>query len=811
MKNIFFIFFRVLLLVTAAALCAGLVIILYINAQLPSVSALEDKHLQTPLRIYTADGKLIGEYGEKRRTPITIEEVPPLLIDAILATEDKRFYEHSGVDLRSILRAALNLAVSGQKSQGASTITMQVARNFFLSRNKTFGRKLNEMLLAFKIERELPKDKILELYLNKIYFGKHAYGVQAAAQVYYGTTVEHLTLPQIAMIAGIPQAPSAINPIHNPNAARKRRLHVLKRMRHYGFIDEEAFEAANEAPVATHYHGRVVDMDAPHIAEMARQELVEKFGPSVYTSGFNAYTTIESRLQMFAQKALQEGLLEYDKRHGYRGPAGKLPSSEDKAHWSALLKQYPKTALVLPAAVLEKHPERLQVLLPNSQEVSVPISSWTGFRKSPSKGTVIYVSPSDDHKQWTLSQLPEVQGALVALNPKNGAILALVGGFDFHLSNFNRATQATRQGGSNFKPFIYVAALENGFTAASVINDAPVVYYDPVTKETWRPKNDSGEFYGPTRLRVGLAKSRNLVPIRLLRAVGIRKTIKMLERFGFDHNALPPNLSLALGAGTVSPLAMATAYATLANGGYKVASHLIQRVEDNQHTPIYQAEPPTVPDKPSAEQSEATVAPQIIDPQTAYIMTSILQDTITMGTARKARVLLRSDLAGKTGSTNNNMDAWFTGYNGSLLASVWVGFDGARSVQEYGSQAALPVWIKFMQKALKDTPQIKPARPKGIITVKIDPETGLLAYPGQPNAIFELFRQGTAPTRSAMRRMPEPSYLSAPYSAETHAMPSQPPPRMRRRPPPPPSGNRWMPSRRAPPEDDDYYYEDSLF
>ncbi len=791
MRNFFRIFIRVLLSTGMAGLCALVVIVLYTNAQLPEVNDLEDIQLQVPLRIYTADGKLIGEYGEKRRTPISIQEVPPTLINAILATEDRRFYEHNGVDIRGIARASVHLLVSGSKGQGASTITMQVARNFFLTRKKTFGRKLNEALLALKIEKELSKDKILELYLNKIYFGKRAYGVQAAAQVYFGTTVDKLNLPQMAMLAGLPQAPSAINPINNPDAALKRRAHVLRRMLHYGFIKEEEYDQAVESSVIASYHGRVIDIDAPHVSEMARRELVEKFGPQVYTSGYVAYTTVDSRLQSLAHNAVQEGLLEYDKRHGYRGPIGQLTVSSkgtiDKNAWSEQLKSYPKTLYTWPAAILSVGEHSVQALLPNQQEIEIPFNSmkWAARQfsrlrlgpepQSPTDvvavGDVIYAEPSSG-SQWVFSQLPEAQAALVALHPKNGAILALIGGFDFSLSHFNRATQSSRQPGSNFKPFIYAAALENGYTAASVINDAPIVYRDANVEDAWRPQNDSRRFYGPTRLRVGLTKSRNLVSIRLLQALGIGKALKVIERFGFERRNLPRTLSLALGTANASPLDIATGYAVFANGGYKVKPHIIQKVTDSQSNVIFEASPLTAVDdlaskydpdmaeeenvideivkKQAPVNSKQEEATRAISPQTAYIMTSILQDAVQTGTARRARELNRSDIAGKTGTTNNQMDAWFTGFNQSIVTSTWVGFDEPQSLQEYGSQVALPIWMKFMGAALQGVPETKPEQPRGIITVRIDPYSGLLARPGQPNAIFEIFRQDASPNRTAV-------------------------------------------------------------
>lgn len=800
MGNFFSILFRVLLSTGVAGVCALTVIVLYTNAQLPPVNDLEDIQLQVPLKIYTSDGKLIGEYGEKRRTPISINEVPEYLKLAILATEDRRFYEHNGIDIRGMGRATVHLLASGTKAQGASTITMQVARNFFLSRKKTFARKLNEALLALKIEKELPKDKILELYLNKIYFGKRAYGVQAAAQVYYGTTVDKLTLAQIAMLAGLPQAPSAINPINNPEGALKRRTHVLKRMLHYGFITEKEYQDAIDSPIVANYHGRFVDFEAPYVAEMARRELVQRFGPDVYTSGFTVYTTVESRLQTLANNAVQRGILDYDKRHGYRGPIARLtvPSRGpvDQAKWINDLKAFPKTQFTLPAAILEVELDYAKALLANNQKITIPFSSmaWAYKKISPLRsgatprsakdvakvGDVVYVE-SNGPDEWIFSQRPEIEAALVALHPKNGAVLALVGGFDFNLSHFNRATQSFRQPGSNFKPFVYAAAFEHGFTPASVINDAPIVYRSDSLEDAWRPQNDSRKFYGPTRLRVGLTKSRNLVSIRLLESLSIKKALKVIERFGFPAQHLPRSLSLALGTASVTPLEVATGYSAFANGGYKVEPFVIQKVINEQNNVIYEATPPTTcPEcekltkeavdplnKDTKNAIDALIntekfkpATRIISPQTAYLMTSILQDAIQTGTGRAALALNRSDLAGKTGTTNNKMDAWYTGYNQSLVVSVWVGYDEPRTTEEYGSQAALPIWMKFMGPALENVPQTKQPQPRGIVTVRIDPHTGLLARPGQNNAIFEMFHQDTVPRRMARDYRYERRYIT---------------------------------------------------
>lgn len=780
MKAFCRIFFKAFLSCCIAATFALFVIILFLNAKLPSVGSLRDAQLQLPLKIYTLDGQLIGEYGTKRRTPINIDAVPKELKLAVLATEDSRFYDHNGVDLKGLVRAGVRLITTGRKSQGASTITMQVARNFFLTRKKTFARKLNEILLAIKIEKAFSKDEILELYLNKIYFGKSAYGVEAAARVYYGKSVDELDLSQMAMIAGLPQAPSAINPLNNAQAALKRRSHVLKRMRHYEFISEEIYQQALAKPISAKYHRRVVDVEAPYVAEMARQEIVHKFGSRAYTDGFEVYTTIDSRLQHQAQNAVQQGLLEYDKRHGYRGPSDHLNLTDEQLkaapdQVAKLLKQYKRTKRLQPALVVSVSDEQCEIILLDGSKNTIQLSqmNWAKKRLSPNRigaapkkasdvvesGDIIYVESSK--KGYILSQIPKAQGALVSVHPNNGAILALVGGFDFSLSNYNRAQQAARQAGSNFKPFIYAAALEHGLTPATIINDAPVVYEDNQLEGYWRPQNDSRRFYGPTRLRVGLTKSRNLVSIRLLQATGVQNTIDTLSQFGFEQHKLPRGLSLALGTSTVTPLELVSGYAAFANGGYQIDPHIVAWAQDDDGNMLYQ--PNFKASCQNCEQNRLDAlalktmqhANQIdepiraISPQTSYIMTSILQDAIQTGTGRRALALNRADLAGKTGTTNNKIDAWYTGYHQSLVTSVWVGFDEPVSLNEYGSQAALPIWMKMMGPALSGIPIQQPKQPSGLVTVKIDPETGLLARPGQSNAIFEIFTQETAPSSAA--------------------------------------------------------------
>lgn len=765
---------------------------LYLSPNLPPVESLRDVRLQVPLRVYSADGKLIGEFGEMRRTPIDIKSVPPLLIKAFLAAEDERFYQHRGVDLRGLMRAVTQLASSGSIQTGGSTITMQVAKNFFLSRERTFIRKFTEILLALQIERELSKEEILELYLNKIYLGNRAYGIAAAAQVYYGTSIDQLTLAQMAMVAGLPKAPSAFNPVVNPARAKERRDWILQRMQKLDFITDEQYRSAVATEVSTEHFGLNVEFDAPYIAEMARQEMMGRFGPNAYTDGFRAITTIDSHLQDAAQQAVIRGLLAYDDRHGYRGAELRLDKRDSEQdtrnHWLKALRNTPELGGLIPAVVTKVAAQSLTVLLRDGSNATVEWQKGLLFRASPyiafnavgprpqaasqiaSVGDVIRLSRDADGN-WQISQVPAVQSALVALNPNNGAIVALSGGFDFHQSKFNRATQAQRQPGSNFKPILYAAALEKGRTAATIINDAPLVFEDTGAENVWRPANDTGKFLGPIRLRQALYQSRNLVSIRLLRDIGIDYTVDYASHFGFKPQTLPHNLTLALGTYSATPIQMATAYATFANGGYKIEPYLIEKVLGTQDDAVYQAQPATVchqcdaltasSDEDMEEQTEkaansgdesfqrpANVARRIMDEQTAYIMDSILKDVIRRGTARRALSLNRRDLAGKTGTTNGPTDVWFSGYHPDLITSVWMGFDNNTELgpREYGGTTALPIWMEFMAEALKNLPEKYPPQPRGIVSVLIDPETGERARPGQPDAIFELFPEHQVPS-----------------------------------------------------------------
>ncbi len=765
---------------------------------LPSIEALRDIRMQVPMRVFSADGKLIAEFGEMKRTPVRYEDTPDLMVKAILSAEDDRFFEHPGVDYQGLLRAAVNLVRTRERTQGGSTITMQVARNFFLSRDKTYMRKLSEIYLALKIEHQLSKEEILELYLNKIYLGNRAYGVVSAAQTYYGVDLGQLTLAQMAMIAGLPKAPSRANPIADVERAVIRRNYVLRRMRELGHIDEMAFRAAIEAPDDARLHGLALEMDAQYVAEMARAEVIARYGEELaYTEGFKVWTTIDSRQQEAAVSALRRNLHDYDRRHGWRGPEQKadLSKLEDEAAIGQRLARITTIGGLTPALVTDVEERSARAMLENGKAIEI---DWDGMswarrhidssHRGPvprtaadilAPGDIVRVAPGEGDA-WLLAQIPQVDGALVALDPHNGAITALAGGYDFRRSHFNRVTQATRQPGSSFKPFIYSAALEQGYTPASIINDAPVVFDDPGLESTWRPGNYSGEFFGPTRLRVGLMNSRNLVSIRLLRAIGINYSIDYMTRFGFDGRMMPRDLSLALGSGEVTPLQLAEAYAIFANGGYRVRPYFISRITGHDDELVYEAAPDTVcPDCESEAEAdlrpvavaldhEAAVmdelvedmpaplppAPRVITPQNAYLMTSMMRDVIQSGTAVRARQLGRSDLAGKTGTTNDLRDAWFAGYNADIVAISWVGFDQSQSLGngETGSRAALPMWIDYMREALRGMPEQPLNRPPGLVTVRIDPETGLLAASNQSNGIFETFQVEHVPRQHAIVR-----------------------------------------------------------
>lgn len=756
--------------------------------QLPDVETLREVKLQTPLRVYSTDGKLIAEFGEKRRTPISYDQVPSDFIHALQAAEDARFFEHFGIDLKGLSRAAFQLARTGEIQSGGSTITMQVAKNFFLTHERTFTRKFKEILLSLQIERELSKEEILELYVNKIYLGQRAYGIQAAATVYYGKPIQELDLAQLAMIAGLPKAPSANNPLSNPQRAIGRRNWILGRMLELGYIDQTRYAEAVEQPITAHYHGSDIELEAPYIAEMVRSQLHEEYGDELYTLGLRVYTTIDSRLQQSATQALRNGLHAYSTRHGYRGPEQQLELADlDPEARLKLLRDTPIFGDLQPALVLQVEARSARLLLRDGSQATL---DWEGMAWASPYKSVNYTGPKPDSADdiltpgdlvrlqptengWQLRQIPRVQGAIIALDPADGAIRALSGGFSFAYNKFNRATQAYRQPGSNIKPFLYTAALEYGFTPASIINDAPVVFHDVSLESNWRPENDNGKFGGPTRLREALYRSRNLVSIRLMRSLGIERARNFMLRFGFNPERFPANLSLALGSADATPLQMVTGYAALANGGYRVKPYLIDRIDSALGETIFRSEPlhacpdcsyspqPT-PDEADSDSTPAILtsdtqgaAPRIITPQSAFLIQDIMRDVIKRGTGRRALVLKRSDLAGKTGTTNDQKDAWFSGFNSRLVATTWVGFDQPAPLgrREYGSSAALPIWIDFMADALEGVPDTLPEPPSGITSARIDPATGKLAYPGQANAIREYFRTEQLPRERA--RSPE--------------------------------------------------------
>ena len=764
---------------------------LYLSPGLPSVEALRSIQLQIPLRVYSSDDKLIAEFGEMRRTPIRFADIPPNFINALLSAEDDNFANHYGVDPSSLMRAATQLVKSGHIQSGGSTITMQVAKNFFLTSERSFSRKTTEILLALQIERQLTKDEILELYVNKIYLGNRAYGIEAAAQVYYGKSIRDVSLAQMAMIAGLPKAPSRFNPLANPARSKERRDWILGRMYKLGKITEADYTAAINEPLNASYHVPTPEVNAPYIAEMARAEMVGRYGSDAYTEGFRVTTTVPSNLQEMANTALHEGLITYDQRHGYRGPESRLPGKTREAWATELTKQRTISSLE-PAIVTQVDKNGLQVLTRTGEEhVSWDTMKWArpflntnsmgANPKQPADvaqvGDLVRVQRQPDNS-LKFSQIPQAQGALVSLDPQNGAIRSLVGGFAFEQSNYNRVTQAKRQPGSSFKPFVYSAALDNGYTAASLVNDAPIVFVDEYLDKVWRPKNDTNTFLGPIRLREGLYKSRNLVSIRLVQALGIDRTIDYISKFGFKKDDLPRNLSLALGTATLTPMEIATGWSTFANGGYKVTPYWIEKVESRNGDLLFAENPPSVPkgevasdgiaapaasaftvnatpaDASSTQPAQSpAVAERIVDGRTIYILNSMLEDVIKRGTGRRALALGRSDIAGKTGTTNESKDAWFSGYNADYVTTVWTGFDQPESLgrKEFGGTVALPIWMNYMAAALKDKPPHTLPEPEGILSLRVDPVSGRAASPGTPGAYFELFKaEDTPPSGSEL-------------------------------------------------------------
>lgn len=794
-----------------------------ISPRLPSVDSLKDVQMQVPLRVLSADGKLIAEFGEMRRLPVKIENVPARLKNAVLAAEDDDFYHHGGVDWSGTLRAAIHVVLSGgKKTQGGSTITQQVARNFFLSSQKTYTRKITEIFTAFRIEHELSKDQILQLYLNKMFLGHRTYGVGAAAQYYYGKTLDQLTIPESAMLAGTFQLPSLVNPIDHRKRARARRNYVLGRMLANHFITKAQYDAAMATPMHARPHELPIAVHAPYMAEMVRQAALDKLGNAALTDGYVVRTTIMAKDQQAANTALRKGLMAYDRRHGYRGPEAhvQLPAQPQKADIDKALSGYRPVGGLVPALVLHSDAEQATLALRDGTRVKLDLSAVAWARKYLSaryqghkprhvsdvvKAGDIVRLLAGDKGAWQLAQIPKAQSALVSLDPNSGAVQALVGGFSFHRSKYNRAlmTGSGRMPGSSFKPFIYSGAFERGYTPATIINDAPVVLPDPAKPNgEWTPSNDDGKFDGPIRLRTALIKSKNLVSVRLLDTLGLRFARDYALRFGFNPDAVPDNLSMALGTASVSPLSMARAYAVFANGGFLVEPYFIQEIDNRDGQAIYTARPlhacrdcearllqhtddDTLPPAPPSSVTAAAsyagaegllplnpiasssgqarpassavpaqaasaetprLAPRVINLRNDYLTTSLMKDVILHGTGIAARALHRPDLAGKTGTTNDHRDAWFCGFNDKLVTTVWVGFDNFHTLgREFGATAALPIWMDYMGTVLKGTPESALPQPPGITRLLINKKTGLPTSGDDPDAMSEIFKVEDVP------------------------------------------------------------------
>ncbi len=807
---------------------------------LPSIDHLEDTQYQVPLRIYDRNEILLSEFGEHRRIPVKFDKIPRYLIDAVVSVEDDQFWNHSGIDFYALLAAAYEVATTGRKTRGGSTITMQVARNFFLSAEQTYARKFNEILLALKIESELDKEKIMELYLNKIFLGHRSYGISAASQVYYDKKLADLTVAQSAMIAGLPKAPSKYNPVSNPERALIRRNYILGRMRILKYIDEEAFQLALNEPITAELHRTRTIAEAQYVSEQVRAQLFEQYGEEVYKAGLKVYTTIDGELQAVANQSLRRALLDYNRRHGYLGVIDKIdlkeviedPFDEDFVTDERIGGLHKGVVISVNEAVAATEEEAndvstasATVLISNYEKIEVLFEGgidWAAKfidvdNKGPEPENVSDVLAVGDvvwleqrGAQWLLADVPRVEGALISINPSDGGIRAMVGGFDYFKNKFNRATQARRQPGSNFKPFIYSAALERGYTAATLINDAPVVFDDDSLEATWRPENYSGKFYGPTRMREALVKSRNLVSIRILQSMGLRFATNYIQRFGFEAGHMPYDLSLALGSGTFSPLQMARGYTVFSNGGYLIDPYIISRVESGNGELIFQNHPRTVcqgceiesldelaaseaaaVEQQEVEQETAAVAvseeeqleaveldeletgdvetseapamveeagpqyaPRVISAQNAFIMRSMMREVVQRGTAVRAKALGRNDIAGKTGTTNDQIDAWFSGFNDQVVTTTWVGFDNQRSMgnRETGGRAALPMWIEFMRTALEGSPENLQEQPEGLVTIRIDYETGKRADLESRRSLFEVFRVENAPKEKTLAK-----------------------------------------------------------
>jgi len=769
--------FRILIVLGnlfAVGVATVFIAVLLLLPSLPDIEEIRVLELKVPLRIYSSEGLLMGEYGSERRVPLRIEDAPAKLIAAVLAAEDDRYYEHVGIDYQGLLRAIYINLQAGSRAQGASTITMQVARNFFLSPEKTYARKAKEALLALRLEQLLSKDEILELYLNKIFLGHRSYGFEAASDAYYGKPLADINIAQYAMLAALPKAPSSINPISNPKNALIRRNYVLDRMLELGYIDSAEHDQAIAEPLTDKLHLAQVDLSAPYVVEHIRQIMYERYGENAYEDGYSVYSTVNAKDQEAAVISLRKGLMDYDKRHGYRGAIRNLDLSllDGKDKILQILQKYQSSKQLVPAVVLEVSQESAKALTKSDEVIEIPweyikwarpyITSRSLGKKPEVPGDVLTVGDviyalSGSEGQWQLTQIPNVEGALVSIDPNDGSVKAMVGGFDYYLNKFNRVTQAVRQMGSNIKPFIYSAALENGFTPASLVSGAPVVVEDESTNVIWRPENYSGKFYGDTRLRKALSLSLNLVSVRLLRSMGAEAAVDHLSSFGFDKEQLPNGLALALGSAEVTPLNVVTGYATFANGGYIVEPYTIDYVKDRYGKTIFTGKRTEVCDicvrkdvddeSESTAQSAVKIADRVISSSNAYIMGELLRGVVKTGTARKAQSLNRTDIGGKTGTTNNFEDAWFSGFSPNVAATVWVGFDTPSDLgrHEAGSKAALPIWIDFMTTALEGTSSQPILPPDNIVRASVHSETGEAVGAEHPQAVEEVFVIGTQP------------------------------------------------------------------
>jgi penicillin-binding protein 1A len=727
---------------------------------LPSLEALTDYRPKIPLRIYSAEGTLLSEFGEERRALVKISEVPEVMKQAILAAEDDRFYEHGGVDYMGVIRAAFSNFTSGTAKQGASTITMQVARNFFLTKEKTMTRKFNEVLLTFKIEHSLSKDEILQLYINQIYLGQRAYGFAAAAQVYFGKPLGQVTIAEAAMLAGLPKAPSSYNPVVNPKRAKLRQLYVLRRMHELNFISDDQFQLAQQQPIVTIRGNQEFGVKSDYLSEMVRQAVYEKYQDDTYTQGFKVYTTIRQQDQLAAYQAVRTGVLDYDRRQGYRGPEGFVDLHGDNSNTEQLdeaLQDIDGSDDLIPAVVLAASSKLVRAYCKGGEIAEVSgdallfaqsaLNKKVALNQRINVGSIIRLR-KDDKGIWQISQLPQVEAAFVSGDPRNGAIYSLVGGFDFDRNQFNHITQAWRQPGSSFKPFVYSAALEKGFTPATVINDAPLIFDAEQTgNEPWEPKNYDGKFEGPMRMRQALIKSKNMVSIRILQSITPQYAKDYITKFGFDATKYPAYLTMALGAGSVTPLQMLTGYSVFANGGFLVTPYFIQRIEDARGTVLSKTTPEVA----------GNGAKQVIDVRNAFTMVSMMQDVVKHGTAIRAMQLGRHDLAGKTGTTNDTIDAWFCGFHPTIVGISWMGYDQPRSLgdKETGGGAALPIWMNYMEKILKDVPAAVYTMPDNMVAIHIN-EGG---YRDDNSPRIEYFYQENVPSEHAL---PTPSEETKP-------------------------------------------------